>query len=287
MTVEKTHLPGARLLYGSPLVEDVLIKSHNKIISGKIRAKLAVILVGNDLSSKIYVEKKMQVCRQVGIDVDLLRFNNLANQNEVENLIILLNSDPSITGILVQLPLPRNLKPSAIINKVDLKKDVDGLTTARRNMLSAGIEQLACCTPKGIIRLLENYKIKLQNKTIGLVGFGFLVGQPLAAMLKNRNLKFFVCDKSTACLEKETKKADLLVSATGAAHLIKKTHLKSGAIVVDAGISKLNGKVVGDVDFQDCEKAASAITPVPGGVGPITIAMLIENVLEAYEIQKS
>ena len=274
------------LLDGKKVSEEILSGLKEKIIRGNIKAQLYAILVGNNLASEIYVKNKEKKCNEVGIKFKVLRFNDNINENTLIDAIKKLNNDKKITGILVQLPLPNNLNTSAIINSIKTEKDVDCLADINRKNLENNNEKLAPCTPKGIIRLLDMYDINLKNKKIVIVGLGHLVGKPLSIMLKNRKLNFTAYDDATLNLKKKTIEADILISATGVPGLIKKDYIKKGAIIVDAGATKIDNKIVGDVDFDDVKDKISYITPVPGGVGPMTIAMLMENIIEAYYIQK-
>jgi len=273
------------LLDGLKLSKRLLSKIQKQIKKEQIKATLAVILVGNDSASLVYVNKKEEMCKQIGLNFRLIKYEKNITEEIIIKKIQNLNSDQNITGILVQLPLPPNLDTNKIINTINPEKDVDGLTDTNKKQLIQNNESLACCTPKGIIKLLEANKVSLKNKSIVLVGHGKLVGEPLATMLKNRNLNFKTCDKKTNNLKKETQKADILISAVGKPFLIKQDAVKVGAIVVDAGTKKFNNKLVGDVDFENLKTKVSKITPVPGGVGPMTIAMLMENILTAHKLQ--
>lgn len=274
-----------RLLNGKRLAEEILIELRDKIRNYRIKAKIATILIGNNPASEVYVKKKEEKCKALGIDFELIRFKENVSKDEIKMKIEDLNVNKETTGILIQLPLPKNFERDEIINTILPDKDIDGLTSTNKEKLAKGDETLACCTAKGIIKLLEKNKISLRDKKIVIVGYGYLVGQPLSLMLKNRKLKFTICDDRTKNLKEETKKADVLISATGVPYLIKEDYVKEGVIVIDAGIAKLNDKVVGDVDFEGLKKKASWITPVPGGIGPMTVAMVIENILEAYQLQ--
>jgi len=273
------------LLDGKALADEILAELKNEISSKKI--KISVILAGNNPASETYVRIKEKRCREAGIGFELIRYNEDVSQEEIIDKISRLNKDKEINGILVQLPLPAHLKPDEIVNKIIPEKDVDGLTTANREKLNNGDERIVCCAPKGIVRMLERKDIELDNKRIVIVGHGFLVGKPLEAMLKNRNLNFEICDIFTKDLKERTRKADILITATGSPHLIKEDFVKEGVIIIDAGTAKLGDKIVGDVDFDDVSKKASLITPVPGGVGPMTVAMLVENIVESYKMQKN
>jgi len=276
-----------KFLYGQPIAQKIIENTKNLIQKQKIIASLSVILVGSDPASHLYVQKKKETCKKAGIACTILIFDADIDQETVITTIKKLNSNNSVTGIMVQLPLPKHLDRDTIVNTITIEKDVDGLTKASRKLLAQGDETHACCTPKGIIELLNHYNISLKNKTIGIVGCGYLVGGPLALMLKNRNAQFFVCDKNTKNIKSKTRTADILICATGAAHLINNDYIKPGAIVIDAGTAKLNNKTVGDVDTEAVLSKTAKITPVPGGVGPMTIAMLVENIMKAYEKQQT
>ncbi|MCK4650920.1 5-formyltetrahydrofolate cyclo-ligase [Candidatus Babeliales bacterium] len=275
------------LINGTKLAKNILFTLKEKIKKENIKAKLSVILVGNNPASLLYVTKKKTECIKLKINFELIKFKKNTIEKKIIEKIKLLNKDIKTTGILIQLPLPKNLSTTKILNTVSPEKDVDGLTKVNLENIYKQKTGFECCTPKGILTLLDKNKISLKNKNIVLVGNGQLVGKPLSIMLKNRNLKFKVCDKKTKDLKKETKKADILISATGCAHLIKKDFVKKGAIIIDAGTSRLKNKIVGDVKFDEVKQKASKITPVPGGVGPMTIASLMNNIIKAYKIQKN
>lgn len=270
--------PYPRLLNGKKTADRILAGLKQSMKKQKIKAKLAVILVGNDPASEIYVKKKGERCSETDIGFELIRFKDDVSEKEVIAKIHELNKDKEVNGILIQLPLPEHINTDNVINAVKTEKDVDGLGKAN--------DILECCTPKGIIRLLEKYKISLKGKKIVLIGHGRLVGKPLSLMLKKRGLKFRVCTDKTKDLKKETLEADILISATGVPHLITGEHVKQGVVIVDVGIAKKDERIVGDVDFQSVKSKALYITPVPNGVGPMTIAMLIENVIDAANRQK-
>lgn len=274
-----------QLLDGKKLASEILSELKKEIKEKRIKLKLVVILVGNDPASQAYVKIKEKKCKEVGIGFKLIEFKDTVPQAIVKTEIERFNSDKKVTGIVVQLPLPKNFNTEKIINLILPQKDVDGLTKRNRKKLARGEGVLVCCAPKGIIRLLEENKVILRKKKIVLVGLGFLIGKPLALILKKRKFKTMVCRSKTKSLKEKTKKADILITATGVPHLIKEDYVKKGAVVVDAGFAKLKGKTVGDVDFERVRKKTSWITPVPGGVGPMTVAMLIENILQAYKLQ--
>lgn len=276
-----------RLLEGKDIAEEILGELKRKRINKKINLKLSIILIGHDAASELYVRKKCERCKKIGIGFELIRFEEEISEDAVKDKIKELNHDKKVTGILVQLPLPKNLNTERVVNTILPEKDVDGLTLINREKLAKGDETLACCTAKGIIILLEKNNIKLKGKKIILVGYGYLVGQPLSLMLKNRGLEFTVYDINTKNLREKTQKADVLISATGVPHLIKTDYIKKGVVIVDVGVSKINGEIVGDVDFEGLKEKASWITPSKKGVGPMTIAVLLENLFKAYELQNS
>ncbi|MCK4264788.1 5-formyltetrahydrofolate cyclo-ligase [Candidatus Babeliales bacterium] len=274
-----------KILNGALLSEFFLNTKKIQIKKENIHAKLAVILVGEDPASQIYVRKKIKICQNTGIDFELIKFPENITESTIIKIVKELNKNKTVTGILIQLPLPKQLNTKYIINTITPAKDVDCLTDFSRNQLIQNYEYFPCCTPQGILTILKHYNISLKNKKIVLVGHGFLVGQPLAQMLQNLQLPFTVCTLDTPNIRAKTLQADILISATGVPHLITEKHIKKGTIVIDAGTAKLNDKTVGDVDFDRVIKKVSYITPIPGGVGPLTIAMLIDNIIKAYKMQ--
>ena len=245
---------------------------------------LAVILANDDVSSKVYVASKEKHSLDLGFESCVYRFDSSITQGELIKLIHELNENPNINGILVQLPLYKHLDSQEIIELINPKKDVDGFHPINVGRLNCGLEPYAiCCTPKGIIRLLKEYKINLVGKNVIVIGRSNIVGKPTATLLTNENATVTIAHSKTKNLKELTRNADIIVSATGVAKLIKADMVKKGAVVIDVGISKqANGKLIGDVDFDKVKNVASYITPVPGGVGPMTIACLMENTYELY-----
>jgi len=276
---------GPKIMDGKKASEEIIASLKGIMEKKRIKAKLAVVLVGSNPSSEIYVRNKSKKCEEVGIGFEMVRFDESAKEKELLDKIHLLNKDRSVTGIIIQIPLPKKIDTDKVLDAVLPEKDVDGLTKNNLKRLEQGDEEMPCCTPKGIIRLMEYYHITLEGKKIVLVGHGKLVGKPLSFMLKNRNLSFKVCDKYTKNIKRYTQEADVLISATGIPHLITEKHIKKGCVLIDAGVSKLNDKLVGDVNFEDVKGKAAWISPVPGGVGPMTVAMLIENIINAARMQ--
>jgi methylenetetrahydrofolate dehydrogenase (NADP+)/methenyltetrahydrofolate cyclohydrolase len=258
------------------------IKAQTKIEIDQLKSKgiipgLAVILVGNNPASQVYVNMKTKACEEVGIYSINHRMPEEVNEKDLLYVIDMLNKNPLVNAILVQLPLPSKINEEKVIEAIDPKKDVDGFHPYNMGKLLRGQPFIFPCTPYGIMKLFEEYKIELKAKDVCVIGAGNITGKPMSYMLLNENATVQICHIYTKNLKEKTKTADIIISATGKAHLIKADMVKEGAIVVDVGIAKVNDKIVGDVDFENVSKIASYITPVPGGVGPMTIAMLISN----------
>jgi len=276
------------LLDGKTLSENIREEINRKVKAitskGYREPTLAVVLVGNDPASHIYVRNKRRACEKVGIKSLFYHLPENTTTLELLDLIAYLNSEEKVDGILVQLPLPKHISQQEVILSISPRKDVDGFHPENMGRLVARIEGgFVPCTPLGIDLLLKHYRIDLKGKDVVIVGAGFIVGRPLALLMLWRGATVCVCHIHTKDITVYTKKADILISATGVPHLIKGDMIKEGAVVVDVGISKLGDKVVGDVDFESVKHKASAITPVPGGVGPMTITALLLNTLQAYE----
>ncbi|MDD3042682.1 MAG: bifunctional methylenetetrahydrofolate dehydrogenase/methenyltetrahydrofolate cyclohydrolase [Methanosarcinaceae archaeon] len=241
---------------------------------------LSTILVGDDPASKMYVRLKHKACARVGIKAEDHLLPADASQEELLGLIDSLNKNKAVHGILLQLPLPGQLSPQSAMEAIDPAKDADGFHPYNMGQLLIGNEGLVPCTPHGVIRALEDYQVPVQGKNVVIVGHSNVVGKPMAAMLLNRNATVSVCHVYTDDLKKYTLEADILVVAVGVKHLIKADMVKEGAVIFDVGITAEEGGVYGDVDFENVIRKASLLTPVPGGVGPVTIAMLMQHVLE-------
>lgn len=254
------------------------------------KPSLAVVLVGEDPASCIYVRNKIKACEESSINHFDYRFDSSISQDELLSLVDNLNRDENIDGILVQLPLPSHIDENAVINSITPKKDVDGFTPENIGHLLVGDKGLVSCTPKGILRILDHYGIQTDGKAVCVIGRSNIVGKPIAALLmqKDRNATVTVCHSHTENLRAITLNSDIIISATGQAHIITEDMVKTGAVLIDVGMSRVKDsskksgyRLVGDVDFENVEKKAFAITPVPGGVGPMTISMLMENTLIA------
>ncbi|HHZ17674.1 MAG TPA: bifunctional methylenetetrahydrofolate dehydrogenase/methenyltetrahydrofolate cyclohydrolase FolD [Acholeplasmataceae bacterium] len=246
---------------------------------------LALIMVGNNPASQVYVRNKIKACDEVGIKVREFFLDEKIPQKELLRIIAECNDDPSVNGILVQLPLPSHLSESEIINAIDPQKDVDGLTIVNQGKLMAGADAIAPATPKGVITLLQKYFVEIAGKNAVVVGRSKLVGKPAALLLLQKNATVTIAHSKTANLRDVTKRADILVVAVGKPNFITADMVKKDAVVVDVGINKVEGKIVGDVDFAAVKEVASYITPVPKGVGPMTIVSLLENILLCHKKQ--
>lgn len=240
--------------------------------------KLTVVIAGEDPASEIYVRNKSKACEEAGIISETIKLNANVSQEELELTVKNLVKDESVDGILVQLPLPKGLDEKRVLKLIPPEKDVDGFSDDNIGRLTMFSEDaLYACTPHGIMKLLEYYNVPLCGKHAVVVGRSNIVGKPMALMLLKKDCTVTICHSKTPNLAQYTKTADILVCAVGKKHLITADMVKDGVVVVDAGINRENGKIYGDVDFDEVNKKASLITPVPGGVGPMTITMLLYN----------
>lgn len=251
-----------------------------------INPKLAVIMVGNNSASQIYVRNKSRACDEVGIEFEEYLLPTTTEQSELLNLIDKLNKQEDINGILLQSPIPDGLDINEAFRKISPEKDVDGFHPVNVGKLVLGQDTFVSCTPYGIMRMFEAYNIDLEGKNAVVIGRSNIVGKPMSHCLLNKNATVTICHSRTKNLAEITKKADILVAAIGKAEFVKADMVKEGAVVIDVGINRTEeGKLKGDVDFENVSKKASYITPVPGGVGPMTIAMLMNNVVKAAKMQ--
>ncbi len=256
-----------------------------EIEENKYTPSLVVIQVGNDKASNLYIKNKLKASSDVGIKVEHIKFETNAKEEVIINKIKELNLKSDVNGILVQLPLPKGFNEGNIINSIDPVKDVDGLTYENVGNLVLENDCLVSCTPLGVIELLKAYNVKLEGKHAVIVGRSNLVGKPLIQLLLKHDATVSICHSKSSNIKNITKTADILIVAAGHANLITKDMVKDKAIVIDVGINKENNILCGDVNFNDVKKKASLITPVPGGVGPMTVACLIKNILKAYKLQ--
>ncbi|NOX15478.1 MAG: bifunctional methylenetetrahydrofolate dehydrogenase/methenyltetrahydrofolate cyclohydrolase FolD [Epsilonproteobacteria bacterium] len=248
---------------------------------------LAVILVGDDPASKTYVSMKEKACEEAGIYSIVHKMPSSISQDKILEILDMMNHNDYIDGILVQLPLPKNINTTKIIEAINHEKDVDGFHPFNVGRLVSGLDSFVPCTPLGVIKMLEEYKIDPKGLDICIVGASDIVGKPLLNLLLNAGATVDICHIHTKDLKAHTQKADVVIVGVGKVNLITKEMVKDGAIVIDIGINRLkNGKLVGDVDFENVAPKCSHITPVPGGVGPMTIAMLLENTLQAAKNRK-
>ena len=244
---------------------------------------LAVIIVGNNPASRVYVNNKKKACEEVGIRCLEVKLSSTISEDELLDIIYELNVDNKIDAILCQLPLPKHIDEKVIIEAINPKKDVDGFSIDSVGSLWVGDYNFVPCTPAGIIELLHHYDIPIEGKHCVIVGRSNIVGKPLAALLLEENATVTICHSKTKDLASFTKNADIIIAAVGRPKFITADMIKEGATVIDVGINRLDdGKLCGDVDFDNVKDKVGAITPVPGGVGPMTIAMLLANVLRAY-----
>lgn len=269
--------------YAMEIREQVRLRTAELLKKYHVVPHLAVILVGEDPASQSYVRGKEVACEKAGIKSTVIRKPSSISQSELLEIVEELNRDDSVHGILLQLPIPKNLDADAVIDSIDPRKDVDGFTPLNVAALSNGKPKRVPCTPLGVLKLLKKYEIPIQGKHCVVVGRSLIVGKPMAQLLLKENGTVTICHTKTVDLPSITKQADILVVATGKPHMIGPEHVKDGAVVVDVGISKIDGVLSGDVDYQAVAPKTTYITPVPGGVGPMTIACLLENTLSCYE----
>lgn len=252
-----------------------------------VHPKLAVIMVGDDKASAVYVRNKSKACNEIGIEYEEFLRDSSITQEGLINLIKELNEREDIHGILLQSPIPDGLNIREAFNTIDYRKDVDGFNPINVGKLSIGEDCFVSCTPYGVVKMLEKYNIPTEGKRAVIVGRSNIVGKPLIQCLLNKNATVTVCHSRTKNIEEITREADILVAALGKPKFITADMVKDGAVVIDVGINRNEeGKLVGDVDFENVSKKASYITPVPGGVGPMTIAMLMYNVVKAAKLLK-
>lgn len=264
------------------LREQLRIEVEGLVARHGVKPSLAVILVGDNAASESYVKGKEAACKKAGIESTVVKLPADCAAADLERVIDALNADETVHGILLQLPIPKHLNADVFINRIRSDKDVDGFTEANVAKLTIGKPHLVPCTPLGVMRLLAQYSLPVSGKHAVVVGRSQIVGRPMASLLLKDNATVTICHSKTADLKGMCKTADILIAAIGVPGMIDASYVKEGAVVVDVGISKVDGVIKGDVDFASVEKVASWITPVPGGVGPMTIACLLENTLLCY-----
>ena len=269
----------------SQVILEKIKEEHNQLKEkyGK-QAGLAVVIVGNNPASQVYVRNKMKACENVGFYSENIELDENISEEELLQEINKLNKNDRINGILVQLPLPSHINELKIIDRISPEKDVDGFHVANIGKMVIGDETgFLSCTPYGIMQLLEEYKIEIAGKDAVIIGRSNIVGKPMALMLIQKGATVQVCNSRTKDLRKKLNDADIIIVAAGVPKLLKKEDVKEGAVVIDVGINRVDGKICGDVDYEEVAEKTSYITPVPGGVGPMTIASLIKNTFKSYK----
>lgn len=274
------------ILDGKKLKEKILENLKQEVSKLDDKPTLCVIQIGDDTPSNIYINQKRKMCEFVGYNFIHEKLEENVSQDYVLNLIDKLNNDSEITSILIQMPVPSNIDPKTIQNRVKKEKDVDGLNDKNVIDLLNNRDCLIPCTANGVLDLLNEYNINVEGKHVVMVGRSSLVGMPLFHLLENKNATVTLCHSKTKDLKTITKTAEILIVATGNKHLITEDMVKEDSIIVDVGINKVDGKLYGDVDFDNIKDKVSYISPVPGGVGPMTIASLAKNILKSYKMQK-
>lgn len=261
---------------------DLKIKIEDAIIKYQRKPKLAIILVGNNPASQSYVKGKKKACELVGIENQMHHLDESISEKELRDLIINLNQDKSVDGILLQLPIPKHLNEDELIDLISKDKDADGFHVINQGYLYQKKKTIYPATPKGIMTLLKTYDIDVKGMNAVVIGRSNIVGFPVARLLMDQGATITVCHSKTKDVSFHTKQADIIIVAAGRPHILTKDMVKKGAIVVDVGVNRVDDKLIGDADFEDLKDICSYITPVPGGVGPMTIHSLLENTFELY-----
>ncbi|QKF66452.1 bifunctional 5,10-methylene-tetrahydrofolate dehydrogenase / 5,10-methylene-tetrahydrofolate cyclohydrolase [Arcobacter venerupis] len=266
--------------------EEVKVEVAQLVEEKQITPGLAVILVGNDAASATYVASKAKSCKNAGIYSVVHEMPDSITQEELLETIEMMNKNPKLDGILVQLPLPKHIDTTTVLEAIDPLKDVDGFHPYNVGRMVSNLDSFLPATPFGVMRMFEEYGIELSGKNVVVIGSSDIVGKPMASLLINAKATVTVCNSRTKDLKAHTKEADIVIIAVGVPHLLKADMIKDGAVVIDVGINRLDtGKLTGDADFEDCKDKCSFITPVPGGVGPMTIGMLLKNTLKAAKLR--
>ena len=273
------------ILNGKQLAQRLRMEMKDEVdqlVQDGIKPKLTVVLVGNNPASLSYVKGKEKAAKEAGILADVIRLPDSTSEKELLRLIQQLNEDDTVHGILVQLPLPEHIREQLVITAISPNKDVDGFHPVNIGKMMTGEDTFLPCTPYGIMTMLDAYDIEIEGKHAVVIGRSNIVGKPVGQLLLNRNATITYCHSRTKNLKQYTEQADILIAAIGKANVITKDYIKKGAVVIDVGINRLeDGSLTGDVDMEGAMEKASHITPVPGGVGPMTIAMLLKNTIDA------
>ncbi len=276
----------SKIIDGKRISGEIKDELKEKVDKLKVKPTLVVISVGDNPASKVYVGQKEKCANYIGINYEHKHYDSISD-DELVKVIDKLNKDKKINGIIVQLPLPDGMDETRIVNTIVPEKDVDGLTYLNAGLLLNNKTSMVSCTPKGIMELLKREKVNLVGVNAVVIGRSILVGKPMMNLLINANATVTLCHSKTKDLDKITRKADVLVVAIGKKHFVTRDMVKRGAVVIDVGINRVDGKLFGDVNYDDVYSKVKKITPVPGGVGPMTVVMLMKNVIEAYEKQNS
>ena len=276
----------SKIIDGKKISGEIKDELKEKVDKLKIKPTLVVISVGDNPASKVYVSQKEKCANYIGINYEHKHYDSISD-DELVKVIDKLNKDKKVNGIIVQLPLPDGMDETRIVNTIIPEKDVDGLTYLNAGLLLNNKTSMVSCTPKGIMELLKREKVNLVGCNAVVIGRSILVGKPMMNLLINANATVTLCHSKTKDLDKITKKADVLVVAIGKKHFVTRDMVKRGAVVIDVGINRVDGKLYGDVNYDDVYSKVKKITPVPGGVGPMTVVMLMKNVIESYEKQNS
>ena len=273
------------ILDGKKIKNIILDELRDEVSKLSIKPKLVVIQVGNNEASNVYIKQKNNMCNYIGYNFEHMKLDENIGLEELLLVIDKLNNDKDVNGILVQLPLPNHIDSKIVVNTISPLKDVDGLTDLNNGKLFHNKNSLYSCTPYGVMELLDRYNISVGGKHVVIVGRSDLVGKPMAMMMLNKDATVSVCHSKTKNLSEFTKKADILVVAVGKPNFITSNMIREDAIVIDVGISRIENSLCGDVDYESVKDKCKYITPVPGGVGPMTVAMLAKNILKAYKMQ--
>lgn len=274
----------AKIIDGKAIAQEIradLAKQVAQLTAQGNTPGLTVVLVGDNPASKVYVRSKQRACEEAGINSTVHRLAEETTQEELLDLITQLNADSTVHGILVQLPLPGHLNEEEVINAILPEKDVDGFHPINVGKLQIGAGGFVPCTPAGILELVKRTEVPIAGQNVVVLGRSNIVGKPVATLFLQENATVTICHSRTKDVAAEARRADILIAAVGRPKLVKRDWVKPGAVVIDVGINRVDGKIVGDVDFEEVKEVAGAITPVPGGVGPMTIAMLLKATVEA------
>ena len=274
-------------ILSAKIKEEVKVEVTQIVKEKNITPGLAVILVGNDAASATYVASKAKACKDAGIYSVVHEMPESITQEELLETINMMNNNPKLDGILVQLPLPKHIDTTTVLEAINPLKDVDGFHPYNVGRMVSNLDSFLSATPFGVMRMFEEHKIELSGKDVVVIGSSDIVGKPMASLLINKKATVTVCNSRTKDLKSHTSKADIVIIAVGVPYLLKEDMVKDGAIVIDVGINRLDtGKLVGDADFEGLKNKCSFLTPVPGGVGPMTIAMLLKNTIKAAKLRE-